>query len=101
MMLPVLLLARALLPECRDPDAGRLDLASVVLFLLALLPLIYAVKTVAAHGPDAGTALALAAGAAFATAFVRRQHRLEHPLLDLRLFRNRAFTGPCSPCCWA
>ncbi|MFE3095405.1 MFS transporter [Streptomyces sp. NPDC059248] len=92
-MLPVLLLARVLLPEYRDPGAGRLDLASVALFLLAVLPLIYAVKTAAAHGPGAGTAVSLAAGAALSVAFVRRQNRLAHPLLDLRLFRDRAFTG--------
>ncbi|MFH8618743.1 MFS transporter [Streptomyces sp. NPDC017979] len=91
-MLPVLLLAKVLLPEYRDPDAGRLDLTSVALFLLAVLPLIYAVKD-AAHGFGATTAAALALGAAFAVAFVRRQNRLAHPLLELRLFRNRAFTG--------
>ncbi|MGV9316607.1 MFS transporter [Streptomyces sp. NPDC003691] len=92
-MLPVLLLARTLLPEYRDPRAGRLDLVSVALFLLAVLPLIYAVKDGAGHGPGPGTAGALAAGTAFAVAFVRRQRRLVHPLLDLRLFRDRAFTG--------
>ncbi|MEU5980347.1 MFS transporter [Streptomyces sp. NPDC047315] len=91
-MLPVLLLAKALLPEYRDPDAGRLDVASVALFLLAVLPLIYAVKD-AAHGFGATTAAALALGVTFAVAFVRRQNRLAHPLLELRLFRNRAFTG--------
>ncbi|MEW1548761.1 MFS transporter [Streptomyces tsukubensis] len=92
-MVPVLLLARVLLPEYRDPDAGRLDLVSVALFLLAVLPLIYAVKDGAGHGPGTGTAVASAAGAAFAVAFVRRQNRLVRPLLELRLFRDRAFTG--------
>ncbi|MEU9605989.1 MFS transporter [Streptomyces sp. NPDC048057] len=91
-MLPVLLLAKHLLPEYRDPDAGRLDVVSVALFLLAVLPLIYAVKD-AAHGFGATTAAALALGVTFAVAFVRRQNRLAHPLLELRLFRNRAFTG--------
>jgi MFS transporter, DHA2 family, multidrug resistance protein len=92
-MLPVLLLAKALLPEYRDPHPGRLDLLSVALFLLAVLPLIYAVKDVAAHGPGPVAALALAAGTALGVAFVRRQNRLDHPLLDLRLFRDRTFTG--------
>ncbi|WTL22931.1 MFS transporter [Streptomyces sp. NBC_01506] len=42
-------------------------------------------------GPEPG--LAFAAGAVFGTVFVRRQSVLATPLLDLRLFRNRAFTG--------
>ncbi|MFV6028053.1 MFS transporter [Streptomyces sp. NPDC056264] len=97
MGLPVMLIALVtaplLLPEYRDPNPGRLDPASVLLFLLAVLPLVYGVKSLAAHGPTAEAALAFALGAAFTTLFVRRQNRLESPLLDLRLFRNRAFTG--------
>ncbi|UBU16075.1 MFS transporter [Nonomuraea gerenzanensis] len=38
-------------------------------------------------------AVALAAGAGLGSLFVRRQLRLESPLLDLRLFRNRPFTA--------
>ncbi|MGX2996155.1 MFS transporter [Streptomyces sp. JNUCC 64] len=92
-MLPVLLLARKLLPEYRDPDAGRLDAPSVALFLLAVLPVVHAVKDAAAHGPGPLPALTLLTGAAFGVAFVRRQNRLPRPLLDLRLFRDRTFTG--------
>ncbi|MER5963230.1 MFS transporter [Streptomyces sp. NPDC002057] len=97
MGLPVMLIALVtaplLLPEYRDPNPGRLDPASVLLFLLAVLPLVYGVKSLAAHGPTAEAALAFALGVAFTTLFVRRQNRLESPLLDLRLFANRAFTG--------
>ncbi|MBP2582019.1 DHA2 family multidrug resistance protein-like MFS transporter [Streptomyces sp. PvR006] len=97
MGLPVMLIALVtaplLLPEYRDPNPGRLDPASVLLFLLAVLPLVYGVKSLAAHGPTAEAGTAFALGLAFTTLFVRRQNRLESPLLDLRLFRNRAFTG--------
>ncbi|WP_406058013.1 MFS transporter [Streptomyces sp. NBC_01077] len=97
MGLPVMLIALVtaplLLPEYRDPNPGRLDPASVLLFLLAVLPLVYGVKSLAAHGPTAEAAIAFALGLTFTTLFVRRQNRLESPLLDLRLFRNRAFTG--------
>lgn len=92
-MLIALVTAPVLLPEYRDPRPGRLDLASVALFLLAVLPLVYGVKSLAAHGPTAETGAAFAAGVAFTFLFVRRQNRLATPLLDLRLFRNRAFTG--------
>ncbi|WP_328944800.1 MFS transporter [Streptomyces sp. NBC_00250] len=97
MGLPVMLIALVtaplLLPEYRDPNPGRLDPASVLLFLLAVLPLVYGVKSLAAHGPTAEAAIAFAVGPTFTTLFVRRQNRLESPLLDLRLFKNRAFTG--------
>nr|WP_234352267.1 MULTISPECIES: MFS transporter [unclassified Streptomyces] len=92
-MLVALVAAPLLLPEYRDPRPGRLDPASVALFLLAVLPLVYGVKSLAAHGPTAESGLAFALGAAFTLLFVRRQNRLETPLLDLRLFRSRAFTG--------
>ncbi|MEV7563827.1 MFS transporter [Streptomyces tanashiensis] len=92
-MLLALLAAPVLLPEYRDPAPGRLDPASLLLFLLAVLPLVYGVKSLAAHGPTAEAALAFALGAGFTVLFVRRQNRLAVPFLDLRLFRNRAFTG--------
>ncbi|MFG2898205.1 MFS transporter [Streptomyces zaomyceticus] len=97
MGLPVMLIALVtaplLLPEYRDPNPGRLDPASVLLFLLSVLPLVYGVKSLAAHGPTGEAAAAFTLGIAFTTLFVRRQNRLESPLLDLRLFGNRAFTG--------
>ncbi|WP_181786031.1 MFS transporter [Streptomyces phytophilus] len=92
-MLPVLLAAPLLLPEYRDPDPGRLDLPSVALFLTSVLPLVYAVKHTAEHGPDGTAALATAVGAVAVAAFIRRQNRLADPLLDLALFRRREFTG--------
>ncbi|MFN4128403.1 MAG: MFS transporter, partial [Paracoccaceae bacterium] len=81
-----------LLPEYRDPSGGRLDLFSVALSLLAILPGIYALKEVAKHGINLPSILALVASAVLAVAFVRRQLTLRHPLLDVRLFSNRAFT---------
>ncbi|MUL42081.1 MFS transporter [Streptomonospora sp. PA3] len=90
----VLLLATApfLLPEHRDPRAGRLDLFSVALSLAAILPVVYGLKQVAADGPGAGAFAAIAAGAAIGAFFVRRQLRMPDPLLDLRLFTDRGFS---------
>ncbi|QBI55564.1 MFS transporter [Streptomonospora litoralis] len=91
----VLLLATAplLLPERRDPGAGRLDLFSVALSLAAILPVIYGLKEIAAHGPGATAFTAIAAGAAVGAVFVRRQLHMTDPLLDLRLFADRGFSG--------
>jgi DHA2 family multidrug resistance protein-like MFS transporter len=80
-----------LLPEYRDPSAGRLDLASVALSLAAILPAIYGLKELARSGAAPLPAVCIAAGVAFGYAFVRRQSRLADPLLDLHLFRAPAF----------
>jgi MFS transporter, DHA2 family, multidrug resistance protein len=90
-MVLLLVTAPLLLPEYRDPVAGRLDLTSVGLSLAAVLPVVYGVKELAAHGPTAVTVGALVVGAAFGAAFVRRQRRLPDPLLDLGMFGSRAF----------
>jgi MFS transporter, DHA2 family, multidrug resistance protein len=92
----VLLAAPVLLPEYRAPRGGRVDLLSVALSLAAILPLVYAVKHVAADGVDVLTAAALAAGVIFAIGFVRRQRRLTYPLLDMGLFASRAFSAALS-----
>ncbi|WP_425432598.1 MFS transporter [Jiangella alba] len=91
----VLLLATGpfLLPEYRNPDAGRLDLVSVGLSLGAILPIIYGLKELAKDGVSTVALTVAAAGLAVGVAFVRRQLRLADPLLDLRLFRNKRFSS--------
>jgi MFS transporter, DHA2 family, multidrug resistance protein len=89
----LLVAAPLLLPEYRGPRGGPLDLSSVALSLLAILPAIYGLKETAKHGIGAGSALALVAGIVFAAAFVRRQHRLAVPLLDMSLFSSRTFSA--------
>ncbi|MDT0611055.1 MFS transporter [Streptomyces lancefieldiae] len=97
MGVPVMLLALAtapaLLPEYRDPTPGRLDLVSVALFLLAVLPVVYAVKSLASAASPWEPAVAFMTGMISTVAFIRRQNQLATPLLDLRLFSDRAFTG--------
>ncbi|GEC08114.1 MFS transporter [Streptomyces spinoverrucosus] len=89
----VLLVATPLLiPEYKDDEAGRLDLASVALSLLTVLPAIYGIKRAAEHGLDAQAVVTLLAGVVFGVVFVLRQRKLADPLMDLRLFSNRAFT---------
>lgn len=92
-MVVLLVAAPLLLPEYRDPAAGRVDAASVVLSLVTVGPGIYGVKRLAEHGVDALAVAALLTGAVFGVLFVLRQRRLTDPLLDLRLFRNRAFSA--------
>jgi MFS transporter, DHA2 family, multidrug resistance protein len=88
----LLVTAPLLLPEYRDPDAGRLDLASVALMLAAVLSAIYGLKELAVHGFAGGPLLAIAIGGVVGGMFLQRQRRLPAPLLDLTLFRDRTFS---------
>ena len=92
-MVLLLVTAPTLLPEYRDEQAGRLDLASVALSLGAILPVVFALKEIAKGGPTLGMAGVLLAGLGVGVLFARRQRRLAHPMLDLVLFRNRTFTA--------
>ncbi|WP_214326134.1 MFS transporter [Nonomuraea sediminis] len=82
------------LPESRDPSPGRIDLPSVVLSFAGVVAVIYAIK-VAAH--DGLTRLDVPVsgvlGVAALVVFCVRQARLPEPLIDVRLFRRRAFTA--------
>ncbi|WP_280444429.1 MFS transporter [Nocardia brasiliensis] len=88
--LPVMLvligLGPFLIPESRDPNPGRFDLASAGLSMLALVPIVYAVKETAAHGFAVTTTLVAVVGAIAGVLFVRRQRTLAQPMLDLKLF---------------
>jgi MFS transporter, DHA2 family, multidrug resistance protein len=82
-----------LLPEYRAPDAGRLDLLSAAVSLVAVLAVIYGLKQIAQDGAGSIAALSIVAGLALSAVFVRRQQKLADPLIDLRLFRVPAFNA--------
>ena len=92
----LLVLGWRLLPESRDPEAGKgaWDLLSVGLSLFGIVGVVYAVKEAAVGGgrhPDVIAAAVL--GVVCLVWFVRRQLRLPVPLLDVRLFADRRFTA--------
>ncbi|MFF0538560.1 MFS transporter [Streptomyces coelicoflavus] len=82
-----------LLPESRNPNPGPWDLLSVALSLVGMVGVVYAVKETAAHGFAWATLGAGLLGVAALYGFVRRQLTMPVPLLDMRLFRNRGFSG--------
>jgi DHA2 family multidrug resistance protein-like MFS transporter len=92
-MAVVLVGAPKLLPEHRDPHAGRLDLVSVLALLATLLPFVYGIKSIAKGGSVALPLATIVAGLLFGAWFVRRQLRSSAPLLDVRLFANRTVRG--------
>ncbi|GAA4070430.1 MFS transporter [Actinomadura miaoliensis] len=89
----LLVAAPFLLPEHRVPGAGRLDPAAVALSLATTLPITYGVKELPVQGPRPAVVAAVVLGVVAGAAFVRRQRRSPAPMLDLRLFRDRALTG--------
>lgn len=82
-----------LLPESRNIERAPIDLVSAVLSVLAIIPLVYAVKHLVGHGFDVTVPVAAVVGVAAGWAFLRRQRRLATPLLDVTLFRSPAFSG--------
>jgi MFS transporter, DHA2 family, multidrug resistance protein len=89
----LLVLGPLLLPEYRDPSAGRIDLLSAALSLVAVLAVVYGLKQFAQDGLGSVPLLTIVVGLAFGAVFVRRQTTLADPLIDLRLFRVRAFSA--------
>jgi DHA2 family multidrug resistance protein-like MFS transporter len=88
----VLVAVPMLVPEYRNPRTGPFDLTGAAMSLLAVLAVIYGVKTLASGGPAAFAALAVAVGLAVGAVFVRHLRRSPHPLIDLSLFRAPGFS---------
>ena len=116
-ILPLLVLGPALIPESRDPNPGRVDVASIVLSLLVMVPVVYGIKILATHGLALEPLATIAFGLLMGYVFIRRQWQLlaavlplaalpqdaaaperalaanrTAPLLDLSLFGNRVFS---------
>lgn len=92
LMVVLMVAAPFLLPEYKKQEPGRLDPASVLLSLATILLTIWSLKSLSAYGFSVLYLIVLAAAAVLGVMFVRRQRRLQDPLLDLRLFRNRGFS---------
>jgi DHA2 family multidrug resistance protein-like MFS transporter len=92
-MIILLIAGPLLLPEYKDPHPGRFDFLSAILSLAAVLLAIYGLKQIAQEGVAVLPILSIIAGLVIGVIFVRRQQTLTDPLLDLKLFRVRAFSA--------
>ena len=93
---PIALLALVaglwLVPNSSDPREARLDPPGALLAIAGLATLLYGIIEAPAHGwTSPETLIVLGAGAALLFAFVRWELRTDHPMLDVRLFKNRSF----------
>jgi DHA2 family multidrug resistance protein-like MFS transporter len=92
-MVLLLLIGPILLPEFRNPTVGRLDVISAAQSMVSILAVIYGLKLIAQGGSAGWAAFAVLAGLMTGALFLRRQRRLDEPLIDLRLFRNPIFSA--------
>lgn len=92
-LIPLLICAPLLVPESRDPKPGRIDPISILLSMGAMVPVVYAIKSLAVNGPSLYAAAWALLGIVMGVLFVRRQQRAEIPMLDMALFRRGTFSG--------
>ena len=82
------------LPSDQPEDAGRLDLAGLALVATGLVGVTYGLAEVGSSADGMmHVALPLLGGLVLVTAFVVRALRITQPLLDMRLYLNKAFSA--------
>ncbi|MEW1548212.1 DHA2 family efflux MFS transporter permease subunit [Streptomyces tsukubensis] len=84
----------ALVPESKNPQGDRPDLAGAVLSTIGMTAVVYAIISGPEHGwTSAEVLIAAATGTAVLGAFVVWELRIPYPMLDMHFFRNRRFVG--------
>jgi EmrB/QacA subfamily drug resistance transporter len=82
-----------LVPESRNPAAPPLDVPGVLLSAGAVTCLVWGVIDGPEHGwTGSATWMLLTGSAVLLAAFLGREHRAAHPLVDRQLFADRRFT---------
>ena len=89
----LLVLGPIVLPEYKDESAGRLDLASAAMSLVAVLSVIFGLKQIAQDGISPLPLASIAVGITVGIAWVRRQLSASDPMIDLSLFRIPSFSA--------
>ena len=97
-MAPVAALAIALaalvVPTSKDENAATPDIPGLVLSSATMALLVFTIIEAPAYGWAAGRTIAGFAGSAvLLAAFIIRERRAAHPMLDVRLFRNMRFSA--------
>lgn len=89
-----------MVPSRAAPGGAPWDLIGSLQILVGLTSLVYAIKEAARQGRSL-PALLIAAllSVVFIAAYLRRQQRREHPLIDLSLFRLPDFSGAFAAAC--
>jgi EmrB/QacA subfamily drug resistance transporter len=89
-----LVAAIRLLPADRAEDAGRLDVLGLILAATGLVGITYGLAGVgSASVTSAKVMVPLVAGVLLVAGFVVRSLRVAYPVLDVRLYKNKAFSA--------
>ena len=81
-------------PASKDPGGAAPDIPGLVLSSATMALLVFTIIEAPAYGWAAGRSLAgFAASAVLLAAFIVRERRAAHPMLDVRLFRNLRFSA--------
>jgi MFS family permease len=92
--LAVLLASLKLVPRRPPVAAAPFDLMGMILLIAGLPLFVMALNQSRVWGfTSPQTIFCFAAGTVLLAAFVFHEHRTEHPLLDMSLFRSRLFSG--------
>ena len=87
-----LLSAPVLLNEIRAQSTYTIDVPSLALSFTGILLFTYSLKTAAAYGISTHQILSGLIGSFGIILFIRRQRRIDNPLIDVSLFTDRVFT---------
>jgi EmrB/QacA subfamily drug resistance transporter len=83
-----------LVPTSKDPNQGRLDPLGAVLSVIGLGALLFGIIEGPAKGwSDPLVVGGFVVGVAAITSFILWELHTDHPMLDMRFFRNRRFTA--------
>lgn len=101
-----LVAAPVVLREVKARRPGRIDALSILLSAGGLLATVYAIKHLAAYGPSVTVLVCGTGGIGVLVWFILRQRSLEHPLVEIALFREKVFnvaiiTGLLSLFAWS
>ena len=89
-----LIAGRFLVPNSRSPQALPIDWTGAGLSIVGLVALVWGIIEAPSDGWTSAPILGAFAVAVLAlTAFVAWERRVEHPMLDVRFFRNARFTA--------
>src|ERR1700749_3138776 len=81
-------------PASKDPDAAAVDIPGLVLSSATMALLVFTIIEAPTYGWTAGRSVAgFAVSAILLAAFIVRERRAAHPMLDVRLFRNMRFSA--------
>jgi EmrB/QacA subfamily drug resistance transporter len=88
------LLVTLAVPTSKDPDAAAPDIPGLVLSSATMALLVFTIIEAPAYGWAAARSVAGFAGSAILlAAFIVRERRAAHPMLDVGLFRNMRFSA--------